>query len=92
MWNNFLRELEGYDYTNSTTEEFVFDISFIIMLHTLKGKEEILRYKGTLSLELESPIKTKAVISMKSQKTTTDIPRDYIPKPLVNRYSSLEII
>lgn len=92
VWNDFLDELEKYDYTNSTTEEFVFDLTFILMLRTLKGKEEILRYRGTLSLELETPIKTKAVISMKAQKTNTDIPRDYIPKPLVNRYSSLEFL
>ena len=90
VWNDFLDELEKYDYKASTTEEFVFDLSFSVMLKTLKGKEEILQYHGTLSLELESPIRTHVRISMKSRKTNTDIPRDYLPKPLVNRYSNLD--
>lgn len=90
VWNDFLDDLEKYDYSSTTTEEFVFDLKFSLMLRTLKGKEEILRYKGTLSLELESPIKTQVRISMKAQKTNTDIPRDYLPKPLVNRYSNLD--
>lgn len=90
VWNDFLDELEKYDYTSTITEEFVFDLTYRLMLRTLKGKEEILRYVGTLSMELESPVKTIVRISMKSQKTKTEIPRDYLPKPLINRYSDLD--
>jgi hypothetical protein len=91
VWNDFLDDLEKYDYSKSTTEEFVFDLNFSVMLKTLKGKEEVLQYVGTLSLELETPIKTKLHISTKAKKTKTTIQRDYLPKGTINRYSDLDL-
>lgn len=91
VWKEFLSEAEMYDYSSTTTEEFVFDLTFKVMLKTLKGKEEILQYKGSLSLEMESPIKTNVRITMKAKKTNTTIDREYLPKAMINRYSDLDI-
>ena len=49
-----------------------------------------MEYSGSLSVELESKLKTNLYVDLKAKKLNTSLDRDYIPKKPVDRYANLE--
>jgi hypothetical protein len=89
-WKEFKSEISWYDYSSSTTEEFVFDLNLEVIIPSSKKEEVIIKYNGTLAIEFESPIKTNLTVSLKAEKLRTTVDRDYIPKSPVNRFADLD--
>ena len=89
-WKEFKSEISLYEYSSPTTEEFIFDLNLEVLLFSSKKEEVIIKYNGTLAIELESPIKTNLTESLKAEKLRTTVDRSYIPKSPVNRFADLD--
>ena len=89
-WKEFISEAEDYSYTSHVTEEFVFDLYLPVYIETRNKQVQIMEYSGSLSVELESKLKTNLYVDLKAKKLNTSLDRDYIPKKPVDRYANLE--
>lgn len=85
-WQSFLDEVSDYDFSLDTTEEYVFDLLLKVLHIDSNATEEVIRYRGTLSVEMESESKVNLEIRLKADK------QHYANNRVkgINRFSDLE--